>query len=101
RPWTDIRTSWKRACDQAGFAGLLIHDLRRSAARNASRAGIPQTVIMALMGMRTASIFHRYRIVSGSDRAEAVEKLGTFLSEQTDSKVRRMIPAFEPHLRRK
>src|ERR1043166_4777361 len=30
-PYKYIRGSWKPDCDKAGFRGLLIHDLRRSA----------------------------------------------------------------------
>jgi integrase len=36
----DIRKAWHTACRKAGLEGLLIHDLRRCAARNLSRAGV-------------------------------------------------------------
>jgi len=67
--------AWKSACKKVGLPALLVHDLRRSAARRMVRAGVPQIVAMKLMGHKTASIFERYAIVSEADLAAAVEKL--------------------------
>jgi integrase len=54
---------------------LIFHDLRRTAARNLRRAGIPETVIMKIGGWRTRSVFERYAIVSRTDIADAMRKL--------------------------
>lgn len=67
-------------CSQCGFkgtryAGLIFHDLRRTAARNLRRAGIGETVIMKIGGWRTRSVFERYAIVSRNDIADAMRKL--------------------------
>jgi integrase len=71
----DFRTTWENACEAAGVPGLLFHDLRRTAARNLRRAGVPETVIMKIGGWRTRSVFERYAIVSRTDIADAMRKL--------------------------
>ena len=68
-----------RGCPQCSqrsvYSGLIFHDLRRTAARNLRRAGIPETVIMKIGGWRTRSVFERYAIVSRTDIADAMRKL--------------------------
>jgi integrase len=71
----DFRTTWENACEAAGVPGLLFHDLRRTAARNLRRAGVPETIIMKIGGWRTRSVFERYAIVSRTDIADAMRKL--------------------------
>ncbi|HXO39799.1 MAG TPA: tyrosine-type recombinase/integrase, partial [Candidatus Acidoferrum sp.] len=68
----DFRRTWESACTAAGVPGLLFHDLRRTAARNLRRAGVPETVIMKIGGWRTRSVFERYAIVSRNDIADAM-----------------------------
>ena len=102
-PVRDFRVTWERACSRVGvgrtvcgecsspmdsgracqkcksqhsvYSGLIFHDLRRTAARNLRRAGIPETVIMKIGGWRTRSVFERYAIVSRTDIADAMRKL--------------------------
>ena len=60
------------------YAGLIPHDLRRSAARQLRLAGVPESTMMATGGWRTRSTFIRYAIDSHSDQAAAIEKLQAY-----------------------
>lgn len=57
------------------YVGLIFHDLRRSAARNARASGVAEGVIMKMGGWKTRSVFDRYAIVAESDMVDAIEKV--------------------------
>ena len=65
------------------YRGLLIHDLRRTAARNLRQAGVSEHVAMSITGHRTASMFRRYDIVNNDDKRAALQRL----QERSDLKV--------------
>lgn len=69
-----VRSAWKRACKRAGLVRRLVHDLRRSAARDFRRAGVSEGEIMRLCGWETRSMFDRYNIIDEADLAAAVAK---------------------------
>jgi len=69
-----LRSGWKRATKRAGLAGRLVHDLRRTAARDFRRAGVDEGTIMAVCGWETRDMFDRYNIIDAADRASAVGK---------------------------
>jgi integrase len=60
---------------KTSYIGLIVHDLRRSAAKALRAAGVPESVIMAAGGWKTPAMFRRYAIVSSADQRAAVEKL--------------------------
>jgi integrase len=63
--------SWDSAVERAGYKGLLLHDMRRTACRNmVQKAHIPQAQAMRISGHLTDSMFRRYNIV---DPAEAMD----------------------------
>lgn len=69
-----FRRAWIRACKKSGLEGRLVHDLRRSAARDFRRRGVSEGEIMKLCGWKTRAMFDRYNIIDEADLAEAVAK---------------------------
>ncbi len=74
QPIRSYRRAWASACRRAGLAGRLVHDLRRSAARDLRRAGVSEGEIMRLCGWKTRAMFDRYNIIDEQDLAQAVAK---------------------------
>jgi len=79
-----LRSAWMTSCLRAGLATKdpetkkitahrLVHDLRRTAARDLRQKGISEGVIMKLCGWRTRSMFDRYNIIDEDDLARSVE----------------------------
>jgi len=74
RPIRNFRRAWLRACKKAGLEGRLVHDLRRTAARDFRRKGVSEGEIMKLSGWKTRAMFDRYNIIDEADLAQAVAK---------------------------
>jgi integrase len=74
-PLGDFRRSWLTACREAGLGHRWFHSLRRSAARNMSLQGVPEKVIMSIMGHKTRAMFDRYNIITESDQREYAKRL--------------------------
>ncbi|PYX49345.1 MAG: hypothetical protein DMG76_37545 [Acidobacteria bacterium] len=72
--YTTLLHHWQGATKRAGCEGRLIHDLRRTAARDFRVAGVDEGTIMALCGWKTRAMFDRYNIVNEADLADAVAK---------------------------
>ena len=103
QPVKDFRKSWHSVCVRVGvgqfvcfdcdlpvvkgeekcfcgsrkrkYCGLMVHDLRRTGARNLRRLGIAESVAMKITGHKTANVFKRYDIVDESDLADAAARL--------------------------
>jgi len=82
----DIRTALRNACDKAGIKygrsekdGFTFHDLRNTFNTNMRKAGVPESVIMAITGHSTREMFDRYNTVDEDDTHEAIEQLQNYL----------------------
>jgi hypothetical protein len=63
-------------CRRAGVTGkLLLHDMRRTAAKRMAKSGMRKEVIKRICGWITDSMFQRYNIVENSDVASDAWKL--------------------------
>jgi integrase len=69
----DFRSEWHAATKLAGL-DLIFHDLRRSAVRALSLAGVNQVEAMAISGHKTPSMFKRYNIVDEARLRDAARK---------------------------
>lgn len=82
RPVKDFRGSWARAVKALGRPELLVHDARRSFARNALLAGVPVKSIMEIGGWKTMSVFLRYCILDEDALAEALDQVSSYVREK-------------------
>jgi len=83
-----VATDKKRecGCEALRYEGLILHDLRRTGARNLRRLGVGETTAMKIGGWKTRSVFQRYDIVSESDLTEAARLLDVKRAEMAETK---------------
>jgi len=79
RAW---RTALRDACQKANVPHRLLHDCRRTAARNLIRAGVPERIAMLLTGHKTRAVFDRYNIVNEKELLTAGERLVAYLGQR-------------------
>jgi len=92
-PIKSFRRAWQSACRQAGLAGRIPHDFRRTAVRNLERAGVPRSTAMEMVGHRTEAIYRRYAIADEVMLRDGAAKLSALHEvEPTASRVVRSLP---------
>ena len=90
KPVNDIRTGLVKACNKAGIIygrfkkdGFIFHDLRHTFNTNMRKAGVQESVIMAITGHSTREMFDRYNTVDKEDTQEAINTLEGFFKNVT------------------
>ncbi len=74
-PVVDFRGAWKTMFADAGVEMRRLHDLRRSAVRNAIRRGIGRDTVKKMSGHLTDHVFSAYNIQAMDDLRLAAEKI--------------------------
>jgi len=96
-----LRRHWRAACETVGiaeekrrsptgwrsFAGVSIHDLRRSAVRNMPRAGVAEGVAMTISGHQSRLVFQRYNITDHEDQRQALQATEAYHAQRRAAKV--------------
>jgi integrase len=80
-PVREWRTALRDACRKAKVPHRLLHDCRRTAARNLIRAGVPERIAMLLTGHKTRAVFDRYNIVNEQELLTAGERLAAYVTK--------------------
>jgi len=87
KPVSDIRTGIRKACKKAGVKygrfvkdGFIFHDLRHTFNTNMRKAGVQESVIMAITGHSTREMFDRYNTIDKEDTQAAVDQLEGFFA---------------------
>jgi integrase len=92
-----VGTSICRACGgRRRYVGLIVHDMRRSAARNLLHAGVPETDVMNTLGHKTRSMVTRYAIFDPNASRRAMEKLAQY--ERTMKALAEAEKQLNPHI---
>lgn len=80
QPLRNIDKAWQKARAASRLDGKLIHDFRRTAARNMIFAGAPEKVAMQVTGHKTRAVFDRYVIVPPEQTQQALEQMAAFVN---------------------
>lgn len=68
--------------EKGTWVGFIFHDLRRSAVRNLTQAGVPRSLAMKITGHKTESVFERYNITTTQDVQDAGARVEQYLSQR-------------------
>jgi integrase len=78
KPVRDYLYAWRRACADAGLAGRLVYDLKRSAVADMVRAGIAREIGKKNTGHASDAMWDRYAVLEVRDQAAAIVQLEQF-----------------------
>ena len=85
-PIRDFRDAWTKMFAAAGVEERKLHDMRRSAVRNAIRRGVDRDTVKKMSGHLTDDVFSRYNIQAIDDMQDAARKIEHGAALATDKK---------------
>jgi integrase len=74
-PYTEVKKSFKAACQRAGIEGLRFHDLRHTFATRLLEAGIDIVTVRDLLGHFSVRVTQRYTHSNQNQKEKAVQLL--------------------------
>ena len=77
----DFRKLWAKACQKAGLAGRIVHDLRRSGVKHLINAGVDPHTVMSFSGHLTPSMLRRYHIIDVADLRRAALRSAAYTGD--------------------
>jgi len=75
KPYTSIKTTFKKAVKRAGLENFKFHHTRHSFASRMLESGVPEVTIMELGGWKTRNMINRYAHPSDAHKHEAMKTL--------------------------
>lgn len=82
KPVNDVRTGLRVSCKEAGVSygrfkkgAFTFHDLRHTFNTNMRKANVPESIIMAITGHSTRSMFDRYNTIDDGDLQLAIKAM--------------------------
>ncbi len=92
KPIKNIKKGLRTACEDAEVlygrgvkGGFVLHDCRHTFNTNMRKAGVAESVIMAITGHSTREMFDRYNVIDEEDRVDAVNRLEVFFQNVTQN----------------
>jgi len=75
KPFQDVDSAFRNACEKAGIVDFHFHDLRHTAASYMVMAGVPMKTVGEILGHKTATMTERYSHLTPEHKRQAVELL--------------------------
>lgn len=90
KPIKSFRRAFKEAFKKAGLEGVTPHDMRRSAIRNFTKAGVGESEGMGISGHRTNSVYKRYNIIDEAMQRQTLQRVHEH--QKREKEQRKVVP---------
>jgi integrase len=90
KPIKSFRRAFKAEFKKAGLEGVVPHDMRRSAIRNFTKAGLGESEGMSISGHKTNDVYKRYNIIDEDLQRRSLERVQQF--QRAEIEQRKVVP---------